>query len=97
MTKNCIISILIVVVVFTTLISGAYVIVIPALLPDYKTPLILIAGVIAAALFGGYFCYQDSLDDTLLVKIIFGLCGAAVVAVLVYFLSLAVIVKIHGS
>lgn len=97
MSKYSVVLVLIVVVVFTALIGGAYGIVIPAFWPDYKTPTILIVGVATAALFGGYICYQIPFGDTLLVKIVFGLIGAVVVAVLVLFLSLAIIVKVRGS
>ncbi|HQW20986.1 MAG TPA: hypothetical protein PLI90_10000 [Rhodocyclaceae bacterium] len=97
MTKHSVISILIIVIVFIVLIGGTYGFVIPAFWPDYKTPTILIVGVAIAALCGGYICYQIPLDDTLFVKMSFGLLGAVIVAVLVFFLSLAVIIKIRGS
>lgn len=97
MSKQNMISVLIVVAVFTGLICGAYGIVIPAFWPNYKTPTVLILGVVTAALFGGYFSYHIPTDDTLFVKVVFGLCGAVAVALLVFFLSLAVIVKVRGS
>jgi hypothetical protein len=97
MIKHSVISILIIVVVFIILISSTYGFVIPTFWADYKTPTILIVGVAIAAIFGGYICYQIPYDDTLFVKISYGLFGAAVVAVLVFFISLAVIIKIRGS
>ena len=92
-----IVSVLIVVAIFTGLIGGAYCIVIPMFFPTYKTALILIFGIAMAALIGGYISYQVSTGDTTLVKIGYGLCYATVVVLLVAYLSLFIILNVRGS
>lgn len=96
-TTASIISALKIVVIFTVLIGGAYGIVIPLAFPDYKTYSILIIGIAVAALMGGYIGYQIPASNTLLVKIGFGFCYAAVVAILVLLLSLLIILNVRGS
>ena len=92
-----IVSMLIVVAIFTGLIGGAYCIVIPIFFPTYKTAWILIFGIAIAALIGGYIGYQVPTGDTTLVKIGYGLCYATVVVLLVAYLSLYIILNVRGS
>ena len=96
-TTASVISFLKVVAIFTVLIGGAYGIVIPMLIPDYKTYSILIVGIAIAALIGGYIGYQVPTADALLIKISFGFCYAIAVAILVLLLSLFIILNVRGS
>jgi hypothetical protein len=96
-TKNSIISAIKIIVIFTTLISGSYAVVIPAFAPTYKTSYILVIGIATSALLGGYIGYQALTDEIPLIKIGFGLCYALVVAIFVLFLSLFIILNIRGA
>jgi hypothetical protein len=96
-TKNSIISAIKVIVISTLLISGAYVIFIPVLAPDYKTYYILAVGLAIAALIGGYIGYQAPENDISIIKIGFGFCYAIVTTTLVFLFSLIIILNIRGA
>jgi hypothetical protein len=91
------VSALAVVAIFGVLIGVVYAFFIPAFFPGYRTGWILNLGALAATLIGGYIGYHVPTASTLPVKITLGLCYAAVVAILVYFLSLFIILNIRGS
>ena len=63
--KRNIIPAITVAVIFTILTSGAYAALIPALNPNYKTPFILLVGVVTPALINGYLGYQFAADEIL--------------------------------
>lgn len=96
-TKRNIIAAIKVVVIFTILISGAYVILIPILNPNYKTYSILVVGVVTSALTNGYLGYQVAADDILPIKIGFSFCYAIVTSILVLLLSLFITLNIRGA
>ncbi|MCU1751981.1 hypothetical protein [Pseudomonas sp. 6D_7.1_Bac1] len=96
-TKHNIISAIKVVVIFTILTSGAYVTLIPALNPSYKTSSILVVGVVTSALTNGYVGYQVAADEILPIKIGFSFCYAIVTTILVSLLSLFIILNIRGA
>lgn len=96
-TKNSIISAIKIIVIFTTLISGSYAIVIPAFAPTYKTYYILVIGIATSALLGGYTGYQALADEIPLIKIGFGLCYAIVIAIYVLLFSLFIVLNIRGA
>ena len=96
-TTASVISVLKVVAVVTVLIGGAYGIVIPLFIPDYKTYSILIVGIAIAALFGGYIGFQIPTADVLLIKMSLGFCYAIATAIPVLLLSLLIILNVRGS
>ena len=93
------VSILIVVVVFGVTIGAIYALVLPAFYPrpGWGTYLPLQLGIVFAALIGGYIGYHVPTANKLPVKIILCFCYAAVVAILVSFLSLFIILNTRGS
>lgn len=95
--KYNIVSAIKVVVIFTILIGGAYTILIPAFIPNYKTPFILVIGIVTAALINGHTGYQAPTNDILPIKIGFSLCYATVTSFLVCLLSLLIILNIRGA
>ena len=96
-TTTSIFSLIKIVGIFTALISVVYVLVIPMFFANYKTYSILIAGIASAGLYGGYIGYQIPTTNTLLARFGFSFCFAAVVAILVAFLSLLIILNVRGS
>jgi hypothetical protein len=97
MTKNSSISAIKIIVIFTTLISGSYAVVIPAFAPTYKTYYILVIGIATSALLGGFIGYKALADEIPLIKIGFGLCYATVTAIFVLALSLFIILNTRGA
>jgi hypothetical protein len=91
------ISVLILVVIFGSLIGVVYAFVLPAFSPGYGTKWIGILGVLIATLIGGYIGYHVPTANRLSVKVILCVCYAAVVAILVSFLSLYIILNTRGS
>jgi hypothetical protein len=91
------IFVLIVAVMFGVLIGVVYAFVLPAAFPGYKAGWILNLGVLVATLIGGYIGYRVPNANIFLVRIILGFCYAAVMAILVYFVSLYIILNTRGS
>lgn len=96
-TKNNIRSAIKVAFIFTTSTSGAYVILIPMFAPDYKTPSILVMGVLTSGLINGYIGYHVAADDILPIKIGFSFCYATTTIFLVLLASLFIILNIRGA
>lgn len=96
-TKNSIISAIKVIIIFTFLVSGAYVVLIPIFVPGYKTYSILVIGVAISALLGGYIGYQAPANDTLPIKIGFSFCYAIVTTIFVFLFSLFIMLNIRGA
>lgn len=96
-TVHNIYLLLLIVVIFTILIGGAYGFIIPTFFSDYKTYSILIIGIAVAALLAGYIGYQILANSTLLLKISIGISCAVAAAILVSFLALFIIINVRGS
>jgi len=88
---------IIVVVVFGVLTGSAYAFLLPALFPGYRTYLILIFGVFSASLVGGYIGFRGADGGVLRFRIGVSVAYAALVALLVTYLSLFIIVNIRGE
>jgi hypothetical protein len=86
-------------VVFGVTIGAIYALVLPAFFPGpgWGTYLPLQLGIVIAALIGGYIGYRVPTASSLWAKIGCGFCYAAVVAILVSFLSLLIIVNTRGE
>jgi hypothetical protein len=89
--------ILAVVAAFGTLTGSAYAFLFPALFPGYRTSWILILGVLTASLFGGYIGFRSANGVRLPGKIGVSVAFAALVALLVTFLSLFITLNIRGG
>jgi hypothetical protein len=91
------VSALAVAAIFSTLIGVTYAFFIPAFFPNYRAGWILHLGVLLATSIAGYIGFHESTAGKLPVRIILGFCYAAVIAILVYFLSLLIILNVRGS
>ena len=91
------VSALVVAAIFSILIGVVYVFFLPAFFPGYKAGWILHLGVLLAILIGGYIGFHVSTARAFPVRMILGFCYAAVMAILVYFLSLFFILNVRGS
>jgi len=91
------ISALVVAGIFGPLIGAVDAYFLPAFFPGHRTGWILNLGVLIAVLIGGYIGYCEPSKGTLAAKIILGICYAAVMAILVYFVALFIILNVRGS
>lgn len=91
------ISGLVVAGIFGVLIGVVYAYFLPVFFPGYRTGWILNLGVLVATLIGGIIGFREPSKSTLVSRIILGICYAAVVAILVYFVSLFIILNVRGS
>jgi len=94
---HIIIKLMQVIILFTTIISGIYAILIPTFFPNYRTYSILILGMVLSAGVGGYLCQRQLLSQSMVFQYSISLIGALGVAAVVLFLSLLIIVNVRGS
>jgi hypothetical protein len=96
-TMARVLFVVLVAVICGVLIGGAYVFVLPAFFPGYKTMWIGILGILLAMLTSGYIGYHIPRDRRLLIKISASFGFAALVAPLVIMLSWFIIANIRGE
>jgi hypothetical protein len=78
-------------------ISGCYIYLIPMLFHGYKTYSVLILGLLAAYLSGGYLGYDFLKAATLPRRILFGMACGICVAVLVLYCSMFMMLNMRGA
>jgi hypothetical protein len=78
-------------------VAGCYIYLIPRFFPGYKTYSVLVMGLFAAYLSGGYLGYDFLRTSALSRRILFGIACGVCVAVSVLYCSMFIMLNMRGS
>jgi hypothetical protein len=94
---NLLLAFLATIALFSATVGAFYAILVPHIWPAYKTYFVLVAGVAAATITGGYLSLRATANSPLLTRILLTLGGAVGVGVLVLLVALFIILNTRGA